>query len=137
LINGDISNETPPRIVVLIDVVAEVTLEETRKGLKKVINPKVKWKKENLSHLWNISYKYGLALELAATADENWNDALLEAMMIKLDNRGGNPFNYSYLYDDLQELIDELPYKANFKGVIANPGTVARFGSWGIEIQNI
>lgn len=136
MINGDISNETPPRVIVMMDVVAEVTIEESRKGLRKVSTPKVKWNKEALSHLWALSYKFGLALELAGIAEYGWTEELLEKMMDKLDNRGGNPFNYSWLYEDLQELIDELPYKANFKGVIANPGTVARFGSWGIEIQN-
>lgn len=137
MINGDISNATPPRIVVLVDVVAEVTFEEARKGLRKIKIPKVKWRKENLSHLWNVSYKFGLSIELAATEEDGWDDDTLTKMMDKLDNRGGNPFNYHYVYENLQEIIDELPYKANFKGIIADPGTVARFGSWGIEIQNI
>jgi hypothetical protein len=121
----------------MVDVVAEVTFTEQRKGLRKIQVPKVKWIKENLKHLWDISYKFGLSLELAGIEDAGWTSSELDKLMDKLDNRGGNPFNYSYLYEDFQELIDELPYKANFKGVIANPGTVARFGSWGIEIQNI
>lgn len=137
MINGDISNATPPRIVVLIGVVAEVTFEDERKGLRKVKVPKVKWRKENLNHLWNLSYKFGLSVELAAIAEDGWTEDMLSKMMDKLDNRGGNPFNYHYLYDDLQELVDELPYKANFKGIVAEPGTVARFGSWGIELYNL
>ena len=137
MINGDISNATPPRIIVMIDVVAEVTFEEIRKGLRKIRVPKAKWRKENLSHLWNVSYKFGLAIELAATEEDGWDNDTLTKLMDKLDNRGGNPFNYHYVYEDLQEIIDELPYKANFKGIIADPGTVAKFGSWGIEIQNI
>lgn len=137
MINGNISNETPPRIVVMITAVAEVTFEEQRKGLRKVRVPKVKWIKENLKHLWDVSYKYGLAVELAATEEDGWTEDDLSKIMDKLDNRGGNPFNYSYVYEDLQELIDELPYKANFKGIIDVPGRVARFGSWGVEIQNI
>ena len=137
MINGDISNATPPRIIVMIDVVAEVTFEEIRKGLRKIQVPKAKWRKENLSHLWNVSYKFGLSIELAAIKEDGWDDGALTTMMDKLDNRGGNPFNYHYVYEDLQEIIDELPYKANFKGIIADPGTVAKFGSWGIEIQNI
>lgn len=137
MINGDISNETPPRIVVLIDAVADVSYEEVRKGLRKSVIPKPKWKKENLSLLWNLSYKYGLSVELAAVATEGWTDEDLARMMDKLDNRGGNPFNYYYVYDDLEELISELPYKANFKGVVDVPGGVARFGSYGIELQNL
>lgn len=137
MINGDISNSTPPRIVVLIDVVADVTFEETRKGLRKVTTPKVKWIKENLSHLWNVSFKYGLSVELAATEEEGWTDELLSKMMDKLDNRGGNPFNYYYVYEDLEELVGELPYKTNFKGVVAPQEKAARFGSWGIELLNL
>lgn len=137
MINGDISNATPPRIIVMIDVVAEVTFEEARKGLRKVKVPKVTWRKENLSHLWNVAYKFGLSIELAATEEDGWDEDTLAKMMDRLDNRGGNPFNYHYVYEDVQEIIDELPYKANFKGIIASPGTVARFGSWGLEIQNI
>ena len=137
MINGDISNATPPRIIVMIDGVAEVTFSEVRKGLRKVKVPKAKWRKENLSHLWNVSYKFGLSIELAATEEDGWDDDTLTSLMDKLDNRGGNPFNYHYVYEDIQEIIDELPYKANFKGIVADPGTVAKFGSWGIEIQNI
>jgi hypothetical protein len=136
LINGDISNATPPRIIVLIGVVAEVTFEEQRKGLRRIKVPKVTWRKENLSYLWNVSYKFGLSVELAALAEDGWTESMLGSMMDKLDNRGGNPFNYYYLYENTQELVDELPYKTNFKGIIAEPGTVAKFGSWGIELQN-
>lgn len=137
MINGDISNETPPRIIVMVETVADVTFTEARKGLRKTKVPKVKWRKENLSLLWNTAYKYGLSVELAATEEDGWTSDLLSEMMDKLDNRGGNPFNYYYVYEDIQELVDELPYKANFKGIIDNPGRVMRFGSWGIELQNL
>jgi hypothetical protein len=121
----------------MIEVVAEVTFEEERKGLRKVKTPKVKWRKENLSLLWNLANKFGLSVELAATEAAGWTDTLLTKQMDKLDNRGGNPFNYSYVYEDVQEVISELPYKANFKGIVDVPGGVARFGSWGVEIQNL
>lgn len=133
MIKGDISAETPPRLVVTMDVVAEQVSEE--KKLFKKPTRKVKWRKENLKHLWDVSYKYGLALELAGLEEEGWDDESLETLMSKLDNRGGNPFNYYQVYENLQELIDELPYKANFKGVISE--TPARFGSWGINIYNL
>jgi len=136
LIKGDISSETPPRIIVMIGAVAEVTFEETRKGLRKIKTPKVTWRKENLKVLWDRALKYGLSIELAGVVEDGWTEDMLAKIMDKLDNRGGNPFNYYYVYDTLQEVIDELPYKANFKGIIDIPGRVARFGSWGIEIQN-
>jgi hypothetical protein len=133
LINGDISNQTPPRLVVTIDVVAEKV--EADKKLFRKVKYKVNWRKENLKYLWDISYKYGLSLELAGVESDGWTNEALESLMNKLDNRGANPFNYYQLYEDLQELIDELPYKANFKGVVSE--TPARFGSWGIDLLNL
>lgn len=135
MLNGDISNETTPRIVVMLEAIADVTYEESRKGFRKKLKPSAKWKKAELKQLWMFTDRFGLSVELAATADAGWTDSDLEKLMDKLDNRGGNPFNYFYLYDDVQELVDELPYKPNFKGVIAPVGQVARFGSWGIELQ--
>lgn len=133
MINGDISNQTPPRLVVTIDVVAEKV--EADKKLFRKVKYKVNWRKENLKYLWDISYKYGLSLELAGVESDGWTNEALESLMNKLDNRGANPFNYYQLYEDLQELIDELPYKANFKGVVSE--TPARFGSWGIDLLNL
>jgi hypothetical protein len=57
--------------------------------------------------------------------------------MNRLDSRGGNPFNYAELYDNLDHLITELPYRANLKGVVDLSERVARYGSWGIELQNL
>ena len=133
MINGDISNQTPPRLVVTIDVVAEKV--EADKKLFQKIKYKVKWRKENLKYLWDIAYKYGLSLELAGVESDGWTSEALESLMNKLDDRGANPFNYYQVYEDLQELIDELPYKANFKGVVSE--TPARFGSWGIDLLNL
>lgn len=133
MINGDISNETPPRIIVVVDVVAEITLGD--KKLFKKQDFKVKWKKEILKGLWDFSFRYGISMELAGIEEDGWTDDMLSDLMGKLDNRGGNPFNYYYVYDDVQELVDELPYKANFKGVVDLPNRILRYGSWGIDIK--
>lgn len=133
MINGDISNETPPRIVVIVDVIAEIEFGD--KKLFKKRDFKVKWKKEYLKGLWDFSFRYGISMELAAISEDGWTDDMLSNLMDKLDNRGGNPFNYYYVYDDVQELVDELPYKANFKGVVDIPSRILRYGSWGIDIK--
>ena len=136
LINGDISNETPPRIIVLADVVCEVVIDESGRFIKKQ-NRKIKFRKENLSFLWNMSFKYGLSVELAAVGTEGWTQQELDTLMEKLDNRGGNPFNYATLYDDTEEIIGELPYRVNLRGIVDLPERVARYGSWGIELFNL
>jgi hypothetical protein len=135
---GDISNETPPRIIVLIDVVAESEIEETRKFLKSSIGRKVtKLNNQALSQLWILANRYGLSVELAGFETENWTQEHLDAVMDRLDRRGGNPFNYAELYTDIDDFISELPYRNNLKGVIDLQSRVARYGSWGIELQNL
>jgi len=138
LINGDISNETSPRLIVVIDVVVESDIVESKKFLKTKMERKVKSLNNlALSHLWNLSNKYGLSVELIAFDDEFWTQEHLDYVMEKLDKRGGNPFNYSELYVTKAELVGELPYRNYLKGVIDLRERVARYGSWGIELNNL
>jgi hypothetical protein len=135
---GDISNETPPRIIVLIDVVAESEIEETRKFLKSSTSRKVsKLNNLSLSQLWILANKFGLSVELAGFETEDWTQEHLDSIMDRLDRRGGNPFNYAELYFSIDDFISELPYRNNLKGVIDLRGRVARYGSWGIELENL
>lgn len=138
MINGDISNETSPRIIVLIDVVAESQVEETKKFLRTTTERgPLKTNALALSELWRLGNRYGLSIELAAYADEYWTQEHLDKLMDKLDRRGGNPFNYAELYDSAADFVAELPYRNNLKGVVDVPGRVARYGSFGIELQNL
>jgi hypothetical protein len=135
---GDISNETPPRIIVVIDVVAQSEIEETRKFLKSSTSRKItKLNNPALSQLWILANRYGLSVELAGFETEGWSQEDLDTVMDKLDRRGGNPFNYAELYTDIDDFISELPYRNNLKGVIDLQGRVARYGSWGIELENL
>jgi hypothetical protein len=138
LINGDISNETSPRLIVVIDVVVESEIVESKKFLKTKLERKVKSLNNlALSHLWNLSNKYGLSVELIAFDDEFWTQEHLDYVMEKLEKRGGNPFNYAELYVTKDELVGELPYRNNLKGIIDLRERVARYGSWGIELNNL
>lgn len=138
MINGDISNESSPRIIVLIDVVVNSELEEERKILRSVTERKVTGLNHRaLSHLWNLADKYGLSVELAGFQSEFWTQVQLDTIMDKLERRGGNPFNYAELYSDIDDFIGELPYRNNLRGVIDLRERVARYGSWGIELDNL
>ena len=138
MINGDISNETPPRLIVTIDVVAKSDLEEAKgflnRGMKRtnIIPNNIA-----LSHLWNISDKYGLSVELAAYKDEIWTQEDLDAFMDRLDRRGANPFNYAELYVNIDDFIADMPYRPNLKGVVDLRERVMRYGSYGIELDNL
>lgn len=135
---GDISNDTPPRIIVIIDVVTESVLKEDRRlfrSSKERVYSKLN--KLALSELWRLSNLYGLSVELAAFEDEGWTQESMDSFIDKLERRGGNPFNYSELYLDIEDFIGDLPYRSNLKGVIDIQGRVARYGSWGIELNNL
>jgi RecB family exonuclease len=138
LINGDISNETSPRLIVLIDAVADSEVSE-KKGLFKTSLERTaaKLKAMELSQLWNLSNKYGLSVELAAFESEYWTQDLLDKFMDRLERRGANPFNYAELYPDIDEFLKDMPYRANLKGVVDLPGRAARYGSFGIELNNL
>jgi hypothetical protein len=139
LIGGDISNETPPRIIVNVDVVVRSDIDEERRLLvgtkrsRKVLG----LDNSSLSLLWNKSFRFGLSVELSAFSDELWTQEHLDKLMARLESRGANPFNYANLYDSIDDFIGELPYRGNLKGVIDIPERVARYGSWGIELNNL
>lgn len=137
--NNDISNESPPRIIVTVDVVVESEIVEEKRTLRSTVTKRKFGKLNNLalSQLWNTANQYGLSVELAGFQSELWTQEHLDQLMERLDNRGGNPFNYSELYIDIDDFIGELPYRNNLKGIVDLPGRVARYGSWGIELQNL
>lgn len=139
MINGDISNETPPRIIVTIDVVVNSEIDEEKRMLlgTKQTRRILGLDNATLSLLWNKSFQYGLSVELAAFAEDLWTQEHLDKLMARLDNRGGNPFNYSELYENISDFTGELPYRTNLKGVIDIVGRTARYGSWGLELQNL
>jgi len=135
---GDISNETPPRIIVIIDVVCESVIKEERKFLRGTqYRTYSKLNNLALSELWRLADRYGLSVELAAFEDELWTQETLDAFIDKLERRGGNPFNYAELYVNIEDFIGDLPYRNNLKGVIDLQSRVAKYGSWGIELNNL
>jgi hypothetical protein len=135
---GDISNETPSRLIVLADVVAERVEVTERKFLSKATTLKLKnVKKTEVYQLWMLTNKYGLSVELAGTEEEGWDQESLDKVMDILDRRGGNPFNLAQTYITTQELVDDLPYRINLKGVVDLPSRVAMYGSFGIELGRL
>lgn len=137
--NGDISNETPPRLIVNVDVVCVSEVVENKRLLRGNTRERKVLGLNNmaLSRLWNLGNSFGLSVELAGIAADDWSQEHLDKLMSRLDSRGGNPFNYAELYDDLDHLITELPYRANLKGIVDLRERVARYGSWGIELANL
>lgn len=132
---GDISNETPPRLFVTLDVVT-IPEEEHSKilGLIPKVTKTFSWNLQRLNQVWTISQKYGMIIELLGyghTQDE------MDEFMDQLDEQGINPFNFAIAFEDIEVLIDELPYRFNVKGIVDIPQRVAMYGSWGLELDNL
>jgi hypothetical protein len=136
--NGDISNETSPRIIVFADVVANTFLKESRKLLRtELVLEFSSLNNPALSNIWRVANNYGLSVELAGLVNQHWTIEMLDMIMDKLERRGGNPFNYTEIYADLEDFLGELPYRTNLKGVVDLRERVALYGSYGIELDNL
>jgi hypothetical protein len=120
--NGDISNE----------------ISTTRKLLRTSKEVKLQnLKKEAISQLWTLGNKYGLSIELAGIEELGWTQESLDKVMEILDRRGGNPFNFAQVYITTQELVDDMPYRVNLRGVVDLQNRVAMYGSYGIELGRL
>lgn len=136
--NGDISNVSSPQVIVTTNVVIKLVEEETRRLLSKKTSYKVgDIDLLSANKLWQLANNYGISLELAGFADEEWTEELLDKAFEKLERRVVNPFNYWQLYETVDELVSVLPYRPNLKGIIDIPDRVARYGSAGIELANL
>jgi hypothetical protein len=136
--NGDISNVSSPQVVCVTDLVIGLAEVETKTFLSKKISFKIgKIDAQNANKLWIMSNKYEISLELAGFASEGWTEELLDKAFDTLERRVVNPFNYWQLYEDVDELVAGLPYRPNLKAVLDIPNRVARYGSAGVQIDNI
>jgi len=136
--NGDISNVSSPQVVCVTDLVIGLAEVETKTFLSKKISFKIgKIDVQNANKLWVMSNKYEISLELAGLESEGWTEELLDKAFDTLERRVVNPFNYWQLYEDVDELVAGLPYRPNLKAVLDIPNRVARYGSAGVQIDNI
>lgn len=135
---GDISNVSSPQCIATATLVVKLIEEESRRFLTKSVEHKIgEIDMLAANKLWLISNNYSLSLELAGFADEGWTEELLDKAFEKLERRVVNPFNYHQLYDSVDELVGTLPYRPNLKAVLDIPERVARYGSAGVQIDNI
>ena len=135
---GDISNVSSPQCIATTSLVIKIVEEESRRFLSKHVEYKIgEIDMLAANKLWLLSNNYALSLEVAGFEDQGWTEELLEKAFERLERRVVNPFNYYQLYSDVNELVGMLPYRPNLKGVIDISDRVARYGSAGVELDNI
>jgi len=131
---GDISNEVPLRVAVTLDCIID-----RRPTIKKVIGIPVvgeetTYNRQSLSLFWRFAEKYGYSLELIGFG---YTQKEMKEVLEDLDNLGTNPFNYANAYNVVADLVAELPYRPELKGVVDIPSRGLRYGSKFIEMGRL
>jgi hypothetical protein len=132
---GDLSNQTPPRLVVTWEALTEPVTEERRfLGIKVGTTESRRIVPSMLLYLWRYTERAGVIVELVNFGvDQTEADRRLGV----LDRRGANPMNYTVVYDDIEELIADLPYRPDVIGVLDQPANQARYGGLGIGVGHL
>lgn len=129
--NGDLSNESPKRILVSLDYVAlppdPTMMNRVRRKLGKHLCDRYTVLPATLADLWRISGRYGVHMELVAVGIEARE---LDAFVDRLDAGQAHPFTHHQAYPTLQDLIATLPYRPEVLGVIDEPQRGLRYGHW-------
>jgi hypothetical protein len=133
--NGDISNELPKRILVTTDMILNVEVR-TEKKFKLFKVPKVSksLRREAASHLYLIATRREITLELISFDLE---EDQLSSIMDWLDTVGTNPFRYYSVYESINHLVKELPFRPEIVGVLDLPQNLLRYGHWGLDMGSL
>ena len=135
MLNGDISNAMPPRVLVTTDVITD-TYEDKKKLLKliPVTEQRVEYNRMVLSHLYVVSTKRGWTFELISF---KLTEEKMSELMLTLDKVGTNPFRYGSVFKSVDELVTQLPYRPEIVGVIDKPDRLLRYGRWGLDFPSL
>lgn len=133
--NGDISNELPQRVLVVMDVFMTVAVT-VKKRFKVIPVPSVEksLRREILSALYLFTNKREVTLELVSY---DLNEEQLSESMDYIDKVGTNPFRYFSSYDSINHLMADLPYRPEVLGVIDAPSKLLRYGHWGLDFNQL
>lgn len=133
--NGDISNDLPKRVLVATDVLLDVEVT-TEKKFKFFNIPKVnkKLRREVASYLYLATTRREITLELISF---DLTEEQLSKVMDWLDQIGTNPFRYYSVYDSINHLVNELPYRPEVVGVLDIPQNLLRYGHWGLDMGSL
>lgn len=135
MLNGDISNSLPQRILVTVDVITDVYEEKTKVwGIVPTTKKKTEYNRLVLSHLYMVALKRGYTMELISFIH---SENELTDVMLYLDKFGTNPFRYASAYKTVDKLVDELPYRPEIIGVIDTPARLLRYGRWGLDFPSL
>jgi len=123
---GDISNEVPLRVLVTLDCIIDRKPTFKRVLGIPVMGEETTYNRQALAHFWRFSEKHDYTFELVGF---EYTQKEMERVLEDLDNLGTNPFNYAKAYNVVADLVGELPYRPEVKGVVDIPSRALRYGS--------
>jgi hypothetical protein len=132
--NGDISNEVPQRVIVTLDCVIDRSPTVKKVLGIPVFGEESQYNRQSLSLFWRFADKYGYTLELVGFG---YSKKEMEEVFEDLNNLGTNPFNYVNRYNSVADLVGELPYRPELKGVVDIPSRGLRYGSKYLEMGRL
>ena len=132
---GDIDNGSPLRLLVTYEVVTEEFVAPRRRvGIVVGMETRRRFDRVSLNRLWRYTERTPVRVELVNFGvPQSEADDRLRA----LDAFGMSSVNYSTAYEDLQELVEGLPYRPDVMGVVDVPENQARYGSMGMGLQHL
>jgi len=128
---GDISNDTPLRVLVTLDCILDRRAKITKILGIPVASEEVTYNRQALSQFWRFAEKYEYRLELVGF---DYSQKDMDEILEDLDNLGTNPFNYAKAYNVVADLVAELPYRPEVKNVIDIPERGLRYGHWYLDL---
>ena len=129
---GDIGNEITRRLIVTYELLTEEK-QKTRKifGLPAGNTTRRVFRRDLLNQLWRYTDRFPMQVEMVNFGvDEEEAERRLDA----LDAFGTNPVNFSTVYDTIEDLLEDLPYRVEVMGVMDISENQGRYGTAGISL---
>lgn len=136
--NGDISNQTPPRILVNLDTILKKTVASKKfLGLFNQHQVITEYDVLTLNNLWRYRDKAFVTLELfVATYDQEYEDDVMDQVENDIDQYGTNPFSYFTTWRTFKDVLTILPYRNDIAGVI-DPPRAWSYGSKALDMNRL
>lgn len=129
---GDISNGTPPTVLVHLDVVRlrQTVTEKKFFGLVTRSHEERTYDRLVLNALWRYAYQTGVGLEVF---DPGASESDMSKVMDELDGTGVNPFARVRIAPSVRSVVASLAYEPMTLGVIDLPERGLSYGSKWID----
>ena len=135
MLGGDISNDAPASVLCNIDVILAPQVE-----ISKVFGlfPKT-------TKTWSIDLLAVNALHRISTQSSvSWegfttelDDEEVASVESELDRLGINPFRWIVRYEDVSDLMAQLPFRRSVLGIIDRPERGLTYGSYYVDLDTV